>query len=286
MLGWLTLLSLVTMAVSVPLIVAETANWRRSAAIAIAVGVVIVMIGCGLDGEAQQVLRFAVMPLGLLWLIMLGVVVHAVLRRQRALLVGGALLAALTWCGGNQWIAAGVMAHLEGRVQAHTSDVAETYDCVCLLGGGSNRRFDGQPQLGPAGDRLRVAASVYQQGRTPLLLTTGVFAPDTVELLKVCSVPSSAILSEPLAEDTADEIAIIKRLAGERKWTRIGVVSSAWHLPRVLRLGARQDLPLLALPSDWHGTPQPGTAVMAVPKAQGLLDLECALKELIGLWFW
>jgi uncharacterized SAM-binding protein YcdF (DUF218 family) len=284
MLGWLTLLSLVTIAVSVPPILGAMPRWRMAALIAIAVATAVILGSCCYDGEALQVVRFALMPLGFLWLAMVGVLTHALLRRQRELAVGAAVLAIIVWVGGNQWIGAGIMTYLERRLDAGAIRLTETYDCVCVLGGGSNRRFDGQPQLSMAGDRLRVAALLYQQGKTPLLLTTGVFAADTVELLKAHGVPPAAILSESSAEDTADEIIIIKRLASEHRWTRIGVVSSAWHLPRALRLGARQDLPLLALPADWHGVALPASAVMAVPKAQGLLDLECGMKELVGLW--
>jgi uncharacterized SAM-binding protein YcdF (DUF218 family) len=281
--SWIALAAVFAIMAGIPAVILSPRHhrWRWGAGVAVAV---VVLLSCAAtDGVSRRVLQFTLMPLGLAWAVVGSLAVTSfMLSRpvQGSVLAGGFLLLTL---GSNQWLGAALISTLERRIEAQPA-TDERYDVVCVLGGGSNRRFDGVAQFGITSDRLRVGALQQREGRTPLLLTTGVFAPDTALLWHQLGIPVEAILVESDPGDTAQEIALIKRLVQERGWKRIGVVSSAWHLPRVLRLAARQDLALAPLPSDWLGAVPPWTGEQVVPRSEGTRLIEVALKEHLGLW--
>lgn len=282
--SWLALLAILLIMAGVPAVILSPKHhrWRWGAGV---LGMMILaVVSAALDETARKTLQFTLMPNGLAWLL-IGSIATAcfMLNRHRV----GAFLAVafvLLTLGGNQWLGGVLITNLERRIDAQAPASDERYDVVCVLGGGSNRRFDSQPQLGPTGDRLRLGMLLLRQQRTPLLMTTGVFAPDTRQLWEQLGVPGDHVLVQPEPENTAQEIALIKRLAGERGWKRIGVVSSAWHLPRVARLAAQQGLSVLPLPCDWLGGIPPWTGEIVVPKAEGARLIELALKEQLGVW--
>jgi uncharacterized SAM-binding protein YcdF (DUF218 family) len=62
--------------------------------------------------------------------------------------------------------------------------------------------------------------------------------------------PRERIVEITTARDTVEEIAAIKRLAGEE---RVALVTSAWHLPRAMSLAEAESLAAFACPSDYLG---------------------------------
>jgi uncharacterized SAM-binding protein YcdF (DUF218 family) len=281
--SWLALLAILLVMALVPVAcwVPREQRWKCWSGAVVAL---VMLVGvAALDDGARKTVQFTLMPAGLAWLLSGGMAIAAFLRRQ--FYFGGMLLVvfAVLGVGGNQRTSAVLLSNLERRVDAQAPFADERYDVVCVLGGGSNRRFDGLPQLGATGDRLRLGAWLHRQQRTPLLLSTGVFAPDTRLLLGQMGIPAEAVLVEREPENTAQELDLIKRLALQYGWKRIGVVSSAWHLPRVARLAASQGLSILPLPCDWLGAVPPWTGEIVVPKSEGLRLTELALKEHVGL---
>jgi uncharacterized SAM-binding protein YcdF (DUF218 family) len=281
--SWLALLAILLGAAGVPAILLCPRHHRRRWGAGV-LALLALLVVCGAsDDDARRTIQFALMPAGFGWLLAAGLCAACFMLGRRW--SGGVLLGMflLLTIGGNQWVGAQLVAGLEHRIDAQAPAADERFDVICVLGGGANRRFDGAPQLGPTGDRLRTGLRLYRQQHTTLLLATGVFAPDTRRLWEELGVPAEHVLVQPEPENTAQEVALIKRLAEERGWKRIGVVSSAWHLPRVARLAARQGIGLLPLPCDWLGAIPPWTGEIVVPKAAGALLVEIGLKERLGL---
>lgn len=282
--SWLALLAILLITAGVPagILCPLHHRWRWGGGV---IALLVVLMVCAvIDEGARKTLQFSLMPAGLGWLLIAGLASTCFMISRRWLGSGLVLAFLLLTFGGSQWFGAVLIADLERRIDAQAATADAPYDVVCVLGGGSNRRFDGAAQLGPTGDRLRVGLVLHRQQRTPLLLTTGIFAPDTRDLWQQLGVPPEQILVQPEPENTTQEIALIKRLAGERGWKRIGVVSSAWHLPRVARLAAQQGLSILPLPCDWLGGIPPWTGEIVVPKAEGARLVEISLKEHLGVW--
>jgi len=233
------------------------------------------------------------MPTGLIWLGGYLGVVALVARGQRR----GALVAGLLWGGytlaGNLWVGGVMLRHLEAPFRE--APVLDTpLDAVLLLGGGTAVRPDGGPQLGQAGDRVRVAARLWKRGKARLLLTSGTsvaglqqaeardLAEETRQIWLEFGVADGAIVMVPGPRNTREEIAALKALVAERGWRRVGLVTSAWHLPRALALARSANLEVVPFGADFRGEDPVAGLFGLIPSANGFYRVQTATWELLG----
>ncbi|TAK23934.1 MAG: YdcF family protein [Chloroflexota bacterium] len=103
-------------------------------------------------------------------------------------------------------------------------------DAIVVLGGGQTH-----------GSREARAAELFRSGIAPLVVTTGgpvagereaTYAAWSVERLERRGVPRAAILSTNLGDSTVTDARGALRLARERGWTRIAIVTDNWHSRR------------------------------------------------------
>jgi len=221
------------------------------------------------DSDARRLFAQLLMPAGLIWLLLIASTVWAMLHARFAQTWWCLAVLATYSLAGNDLVGSKALASLEARVPLIDVLTEPPFEAVFVLGGGVVHRPDAMPELGPSGDRLFVAASLYLQGRTKLLVLSGDFAADESHMLQRLGVPERAtiVISEP--QDTGAEIIAYKGLVDARGWKHAGLVSSAWHLPRALRLCARTGLYLEPLPADWRGGRPDITASAVVPQALG-----------------
>jgi uncharacterized SAM-binding protein YcdF (DUF218 family) len=168
------------------------------------------------------------------------------------------------------------------------------YDALLVMGGGSTTRPDsdeaGDPQLGESGDRLRLAAAIHEQGRAAILVTSGSsidgrhdLSADTAALWTDMGIPAHVVLRLPGPRNSAAEIAAYALLVEERGWRRVGLVTSARHLPRALALCRRQGLAVDPLPSDFRASRVRWDSPVIVPSGGGFAAVEEAVWEYVGL---
>jgi uncharacterized SAM-binding protein YcdF (DUF218 family) len=141
-----------------------------------------------------------------------------------------------------------------------------------------------------AGDRVLVGARLFLDGHTPCLVTSGSRAAnaahyarspcdETKAIWMDLGIPESKIVTLP-GENTEDEMQSLRRLVDGRGWDRVGLVTSAWHLPRALNLARRHGLQLTPLPADFRGVlPSPSMPYLA-PQADALANSTLALNEI------
>ena len=243
----------------------------------------------------QKTFALLLMPAGLAWLALLGAMLFCFHRRHRGL--GAFLLATFLLYGlaGNLHVGATLMARLEGEITPVEPTRAGPFDAVCVLGGGTEEDPYGQPELARAGDRVLLAARLWHAGRTPLLVASGMgrdgrrglrdAGVETRVLWRGLGIPESAILvvQEPCWV-TRDEIAAYCRLQERHGWRRLGLVSSAAHLPRALALARKAGLTVTPLGADWRGRPRAFQLQDLVPQAEGFMDVQRACWEILGRW--
>lgn len=168
---------------------------------------------------------------------------------------------ALTWLG----------IHLHGRPrQGPAADVIVVFGAAVRAGGPS-------PELAA---RLRHAASLYQQGLAGAILCSGGHpGPDSEarvmrRALVALGVPDEAILIEETGSSTRRTVEAVERLGGGR-WTRILVVSSPYHLYRIVGEARRRGLPVV------------GSAPPATPLTSRLRPrLRAHLREVAATWWY
>ena len=255
------------------------------------------------------------LPLGLFWLgaLLLTIGLWSI-RLDGAAAFATLLLLGLT-VAGNGYVAAALMEDLEGPysltaqmtdqpdeadTEADNTDAppksnGPTYDLLVLLGGGVWERPDGSPQGNRAGDRLMQVARLYHAGRVREIRCTGAMREDisplkepeaelSRRLLVELAVPREAI-SLGVGGNTSEEIADLAKAERERSDDddrTIGIVTSAWHMSRVVRLAKAADLDIVPVPADFRSVRRasPGGSVMTlVPHAAALEQTSICLRE-------
>lgn len=213
----------------------------------------------------EKTLTHLAMPCGLIWLALMGLTVLAWRRRQRVLLISLVMLLASYTLAGNGEFSKVLYARLEHDYRGIKPLEQGPYDAVFVLGGGLGVAANGEPQLEVSGDRVAVGARLYHAGRAELLVASGLDVPvphgdphdladETAATWRQLGIPENRIL-QIHGRNTREEMAALRQLVDKHpEWKRLGLVTSAWHLPRALRLAKKRDLDLEPLPADFRGT--------------------------------
>ena len=232
------------------------------------------------------------MPTGLLWLGLLLGMLWAFRRRMRGL--GGFL--AFLFLGftlaGNPQVGALLMDRLESTIPS-LSENAAPFDAVFVLGGGSQLDDQGRPILSGSGDRIIAAARLWHAGKVRCLVASGAsddsrtgrrnLGAETREIWRSLGIPSTATreIEEPCFI-TRDEIRAYRRLIVREGWQRVGLHSSAWHLPRAMALAKRAGLVVMPIPSDERGRIPRFQLWHIVPQDEGFQKTQLACWEMLG----
>jgi len=243
----------------------------------------------------QKTIALLIMPVGLLWLGLVVLTLWCAWRRHWGTMLFAATLTLAYAVLGNSHTGNQLLAGLEAQVPRCDPATTAPFDALCVLGGGSELDGAGKPQLGSGGDRIAQAVRWYHAGKARWLVASGVsnddvagprdLAQETKALWLTMGVPESAIITikEPCWV-TRDEIAAYKALQQTRTWTRMAVISSAWHLPRAMALADAAGLAMTPIGADWRGRERAWRLQDLVPSGQGFLAVQLACWEHLGRW--
>ena len=195
---------------------------------------------------------------------------------------------------------------LEDRAAALTPRQLPRADAVVVLGGGLRPAL--QPRQGvevaEGGDRLLRGVQLVRRGLAPLLVTSGgrvsftsndPAPPEAIwarDLAQELGLPANRILINPGSRTTAEEARDIGALGRRRGWTRVLLVTSAFHMPRSLAtFQQRSGLTVVPVACDYqlpdsahYGHPTLGNTLKSLlPDAEALYLSTVALKEHLGL---
>jgi len=210
---------------------------------------------------------------------------------------------------GNAWVAGMAARSLEAPYQDIDVLKLEPMDVVVVLGGGTNTRLNGNPQAAASGDRVTVAARLYYGGITNQLICTGsqkyMSSPQDLhprdeasEILVSLGVPEKSVLKMK-GNNTSEEIQNLKTwlsdkdnsknqstdpdaLSDPTKPFRVGIVTSAWHMTRALRLAKTNGLEVVPVPADFFSEPFVPTPNWVVPSGNNLDITAIVIKEYLA----
>jgi uncharacterized SAM-binding protein YcdF (DUF218 family) len=252
-------------------------------------GVTVVVAPSGLI--LQKTLGRLLLPFGLLWMGLVLWALWLVVIDARARAIRVAALALSVTVLGNEPLGEWMCARLE---EPYGGDpLAEApFDAVIVLGGGVQGAPYGGYELGPAGDRILLGARLFFARRTPLLVTTGTpiagfeqpldSTVATTELWRSIGIPLAAVIAVSETRTTSEEAKACARLVRSRGWHRVGLVTSAWHLRRAVRLFQREGVNVVPLAADHQGTPTWEGLYSVVPVGVGAWRQQKAVWEWIG----
>jgi uncharacterized SAM-binding protein YcdF (DUF218 family) len=254
---------------------------------------VVITVQAASDPASQKFVGRLAMPLGLLWLgCALSVLVAALRRRWRlAALLSACFVLFTASC--SSWVGDGLMRHLEATIPHPLNSELPTLEAVFVLGGSTSRGPRGDAFVNHAGDRVLLAARLFQLGKTPLLVASGSgfpgidpdrdLAQETAEIWRELGIPAAAIVELPGPVNTRQEIAAYQALCRARGWTRVGIISSAWHLPRALSLCRTAGFTALPIGADWRSDDAAFSALSLVPTGFGAATVQVACWEWLGI---
>jgi uncharacterized SAM-binding protein YcdF (DUF218 family) len=165
-------------------------------------------------------------------------------------------------------------------------------EAVFVLGGGTERTPGGAAQLASAGDRVMLAARLYHRGVAESLVVSGSTIPgaamprdlsaEALAIWRDVGIAEADVIRIPEPTNTSEEIAAFAALAREQGWQRVGLVTSAWHLRRAMRLAAAEAFYPLPLPADFRGLPRYDGLVSLIPSGPGFRYVHLAAWERVG----
>lgn len=232
---------------------------------------------------AEKTLTRFVMPYGVLWLLVSGWTLERVITlspKRFILPVLGWLLLSLASCGP---LSNACVSYLEGIETPYRPAEEPPLDMLVVLGGGTHQGPE-RAQAGFAGDRVVYAAELFHQGHTKRLITTGESleaiggersspSQQTIEIWTSLGIPRDAIdvLS---GRNTYEEIEDLKAKFSDLEEQRVGLLTSAWHLPRAMRLARAQELGfLIPVAADYQTSSEPPTFLNYLPSSGALEQL-------------
>jgi uncharacterized SAM-binding protein YcdF (DUF218 family) len=272
---------------------------KRGRIAAIVLGVVLLVSAAsfGRDLAMQKLLSHLIMPSGLFWVGFGMFIVHLwatkpVGARDRLRVAGLGLFAFYTITG-NAWLAGLATAELEDSIPNYPLVEGERFDAVFVLGGGATKYPGRNAQITDQGDRVLLGARLYKLGKTPILVTSGSTIPGieedvdltraTLEIWRDLGVPEEAIRRIPLPKNTSQEIAAYKKMIDQEAWKKVGLISSAWHLPRIMRLARRAEMNATPIPADHRSGMPPFHPMGLIPQPSSANRLHRAAWEWVGM---
>jgi uncharacterized SAM-binding protein YcdF (DUF218 family) len=259
----------------------------------ISVGV-ISLAGAGFGRQGiEKSMTALVMPVGFFWLLLTTWMLLSWLQhRKTERLAATALWALFTLMSTgpvpNFWIN-----QIESRTLPYQPQSELPLDYVVVLGGGTS---DGpnRSQVSGSGDRVVLAAQLYLQGHCKHLITTGTSAKmlgiqpesgpteQTREIWTGLRIPASAISSLP-GSNTFEEMQSLKSMLAGKGSVRVGLLTSASHLPRALRLAREAGInDLIPIPANHRGGDYRRSLFYYLPSANHLQKFADCQHEWMG----
>ena len=259
------------------------------------VGIFLWFVGCGMvygRNLVEKMLTRLVQPSGFMLCVLLSVTVGCYLfqRRRTAWLMGA--ITALFWLTTNTLTANFVGGWLENRYQAVEPATMEPFDAVVVLGGGTSSGRDGHVWLNSSGDRVVLAVRLYHQGKVNHLITTGSvqswsnrvmqLSEATRKIWVELGVPTEVITEISGMNTTQEMQALQKLFADDPGYERVGLVTSAFHMPRAERLARKFGLDLIPIPCSFQVPLTEPFPLAVLPSHEAIVIIGRSSKEILA----
>jgi uncharacterized SAM-binding protein YcdF (DUF218 family) len=106
-------------------------------------------------------------------------------------------------------------------------------------------------------------------------------AAQTIEIWTSLGIPRDAIMTLG-GQNTAAELAELKRIGPQLAGKRVGLLTSGDHLPRAMRLARAQELELVPVAANVKWSPEPWNLLDFIPQAGNLAQLAALQHEIMA----
>ena len=240
----------------------------------------------------NKLLPIFVLPLG--WTVIM--LLFGLLRKKRWPLVAAVVL---LYVSSMPFVGNRMMHRLEAHGQAIPIDEVAKVDAIVPLGGflGPPVAEEFLPNLSEASERLEAGIELWQKKKAAWLVFTGGRIPWSNQrevegaaakrIAIARGIPEDRIIVTREVGNTADEARAIADLIRERGWSKILLVTSAYHMPRAVRIFSHAGVKVLPFPVDFQiDAKEKFTLLDFLPREEGLHYTELALREWYGIAFY
>lgn len=266
------------------------------------VGAAALLVVWGVAGRpmVERFLKQLIAPVGVVW-VGLGLLSYfSLVRRAPWPACAGLVLWVTLTVGGNLFVRQWMVRAVEAQYFQTDIDSLGNFDAVVVLGGGTNSTPAGKPQLVGGGDRVLMGAQLYHSGQAAHLVATGRQSlktsaaeldrsQETRLIWMALRIPEDAITTLG-GGNTYEELQSLTQWLRARYPTpdaappRVGLVTSAWHLPRATRLAQTLGLEVVPIPCDFLWRRYEPDPSIIVPSADNLAVTAKVLYERLGSW--
>lgn len=182
-------------------------------------------------------------------------------------------------------------------------------DVIVVLGGGTEPDVSPRSmvEVNAAADRVLYGFKLYQQQAAPLLLLSGgdidfindspsTPADDMATLMEMLGIPREDMIVQNASLNTQQDAEFSCKIIKDRGYSRVILVTSAFHMPRSVALFEAQGCPVLPAPVDFSITEDSWQSLTHPNPAEFILDLlpsyshistvTKTLKEYFGMWYY
>ncbi len=274
-------------------------HWMSHTAIFAALVALAFVATGGVFGKTmvEKLITELVMPSGLVWLMLIALTYGLLVSRQRFMGTLALTCLVMLTALGNQYVSNALIQSLEQPFIDQAPVEPGDVDTIVLLGGGTTTNLKGRSQLAFTGDRVAAAARLYHAavaaGSTQQIVCTGkqVYRSDPADLdpkdeTKNCLIAlgvAEANISTLNGANTYEEMQFLKEwIDRQAPGHRVGILTSAWHLPRAMRLAEARGILAKPIPGDFRSGYQAPSAGLVVPTAASLFTSTLAMKEYLA----
>ena len=241
----------------------------------------------------EKMLTALASPVGIIWLLLIVMIYFSLLNRRTWPAIMGFLCWVMLTVFGNGYVADSLANSLETKWQSVDAFSDQPWDIIVVLGGGTDTRRSGNVQVGASGDRVVMAARLYHAGMAKTIVCTGMQKhrsskedlnphEEASRLLLSLDVPDATILKIS-GENTQQEMISLKKwIDSQTGDMRIGIVTSAWHLNRALRLAESQGIEADGIPANFLSLQFAPDSDLIVPSGWNLYVSSLVFKEYLA----
>ena len=240
----------------------------------------------------EKTLTKLALPCGLIWLLLFVMTYVAFLTAPKRVSIPMLLVFLFYWTTGASYTGEIWMNLLEGRYSHTDVENIEPLDSLIVLGGGTRANNDGDVWLSYSGDRVMLAARLYQNGKVKQLVATGsVFswspnqtvswAESAALIWRDLGIPGDDIITIE-GRNTFEEMQSISKLLEDRPAQRVGLLTSGFHLPRAQRLASSHNLDVIPVAADLQAGASPPIPLSLIPSHNGFFLTETCIREFLA----
>ncbi len=201
----------------------------------------------------------------------------------------------LLWLCSSFFFSQFLVLKLEEKFPPVEIEKLEENDVAIVLGGmiHSLPYHKNRVELLSSAERLTEAVNLYQKKKIKKILFTGgsgiLFATETSEasfakkFFLDIGVKEEDIILEDKSRNTIENAKFTKKILDEKKFKKILLITSAFHMQRSSQIFKKQEIEFIAYPVDYRASGQGFNWEVFIPSVGALETTTISIKEWIGI---